>query len=98
MKRIAILAAAISLSACTTIHFDNGEVNQAQQPKAETWHHNVLLDLVEVSAPVDPAATCGDNEWASVKTERTFLNGLASSFVNVIGPIWYPKTAQVTCK
>lgn len=98
MKHLTLLLAAFTLSACTTIHFDNGEVDPATQPKVEKWHHIVALDLVEVSDPVDPEAVCEGGEWAGVKTEKTFLNGLAGSAVNFFVPLWYPKTASVTCR
>lgn len=98
MKYFALVLASFAMSACTTIHFDNGEVDTSKQPKVEKWHHIVALDLVEVSDPVDPEAICEGEQWSSVQTEKTFLNGLASSAVNVFIPLWYPKTVEVTCR
>ena len=99
MIRILILSVLL-VSGCTTIHFDNGEdegVKTTQQ-----WHHNFALALYEGSEAIDLSNQCGDREWSSVKTERSFINGLADSVVgsisNGFGPIWTPKTVEVSCK
>jgi hypothetical protein len=98
MKKILILVSFL-LSACTTIHFDNGSVHaNAQTQEQEQWHHNFMFSLVEGSAPVNLDNECGEKEWSSVKTELTFINYLAGSVVNFFAPIWYPKTVGITCK
>lgn len=96
MKKLLILIALLS-TGCTTIYFDNGE-GTASGAKTEKWHHNVALALVEVSEPVVLAEECQNEDWASVKTELTFINGLAATVGNVFGPLWYPKTVTVECK
>lgn len=96
MKKI-VLAAAILLSGCTTIHFDRNSNLDLNATKTENWHHNTLLALVEVSDPVNLEENCGDKEWSSVKTELTFINGFVSGIVNFIAPVWYPKTVEVSC-
>lgn len=98
MKASACIFILLFLSGCTTIHFDNGDQPTEVVSKTSKWHHNVVLDLVEVSPPVDLAGKCGEN-WSSVKTEQTFLNGLTASAVStVLVPfIWYPKTVTVSC-
>jgi hypothetical protein len=63
----------------------------------QEWHHNFALSLYEASEPVNLNSECRDMTWTSVKTERTFINGLAQ-VVNVFAPIWYPKTVEVSCK
>lgn len=87
----------IFLGGCSTIHFDKGE-----QVKSSTttklWHHNFAFALYEGSPVVDLKTQCGPGPWVSVKTEMSFLNGLSSSAVNWVGPIWYPKTVEVSCK
>ena len=93
-KMTAILV--LLLSGCTTIHFDNGDEPGGTE-NAGKWHHNFALDLYEASAPVNLKQECAGKQWTSVKTEVTFINGLAGGVVNTLAPIWYPKTTQVTC-
>jgi hypothetical protein len=84
-------------SGCSTIHFDKGaQVNSNQT--TQLWHHNFAFSLHEGSPVIDLQKECGNAPWASVKTELTFINGLASGAVNMLGPIWYPKTVEVSCK
>jgi hypothetical protein len=96
MKKI-LLITAILLSGCTTIHFDRNANLDLNASKTEKWHHNTLGALVEVSDPVNLEQECGDQEWSSVKTELTFINGLVSSLVNFVAPVWYPKTVEISC-
>lgn len=96
MKKLLAIAA-IALSGCTTIHFDNG-ANPTMGQTTEKWHHNAVLALIEVSDPVNLESECAGQEWSSVQTELTFINGLVSGLVNVIAPVWYPKTVTVNCK
>jgi hypothetical protein len=86
----------VLVSGCTTIHFDNGDTSNPSTVKTQ-WHHNVVLALYEVSDPVNLKEECGSEQWTSVKTELSFINGLASSAVNFFIPIWYPKTVEVSC-
>lgn len=99
MKKImAINLALVSLlSGCTTMHFDKGENVQASVT-IEKWHHNFALSLVEGSQPVNPVQECVNTSWVSVKTELSFLNALGSGAANQLGPIWYPKTVEISCK
>ena len=97
-NKLPLLAIALTLvlSGCTTMHFDNG--NMAKSGATQKWHHNFAFALYEASAPVALDNECSNKNWASVKTELTFINGLASGAVNVLGPIWYPKTVDVSCE
>ena len=97
MKNIIFGAFLVFATGCTTIHFDNGNVS-SPSTVTEKWHHNAVLALIEVSEPVNLKNECSSGDWSSVKTQLSFLNGLASSFVNQLGPIWYPKTVEVSCK
>lgn len=96
MKNIIVIVAILFLTGCTTIHFDDG-ANATGSYKTEQWHHNWALALYEGSDPVNLEQECGEKDWKSVQTELTFINWLASLPVNFIGPIWYPKTVEVTC-
>lgn len=100
MMRMALTASLlllVALSGCTTIYFDKGK-DLRSTTVSEQWHHNFALDLYEGSAPVNLKQACGDKSWVSVKTEESFLNGLAGSVANILLPIWYPKTVEVSCR
>ncbi|MBA6357970.1 MULTISPECIES: Bor/Iss family lipoprotein [unclassified Colwellia] len=98
MKNILLGVLCVTLfSGCSTIHFDKGDQVKSNQT-TQLWHHNFALSLYEGSPVVDLQNECGNTPWASVKTELTFINGLASGAVNMLGPIWYPKTVEVSCK
>ena len=84
-------------SGCSTIHFDKGDQVKSNQT-TQLWHHNFALSLYEGSPVVDLQKECANTPWASVKTDLTFINGLASGTANMLGPIWYPKTVEVSCK
>ena len=99
MRILLSILAVVLTSGCTTIHFDNGSVDNLKTTiETEDWHHNVALDLYELSKPVVVSDKCKNKEWVTVTTEETFINGLAASVVNNAGPIWYPKTIRVTCQ
>jgi hypothetical protein len=91
------LLLSVALSGCTTIYFDKGKNVKATEV-TEKWHHNFALGLYEQSPPVNPKRECGSKAWVSVKTEESFLNGLAGGAVNLFGPIWYPQTVEIACK
>ncbi|QDP02818.1 Bor/Iss family lipoprotein [Thalassotalea sp. PS06] len=99
MKKTITLISALMLSACTTIHFDKEPAATTAVVKKEEWHHNLVLALYEASDPVALNNICGEQEWVTVKTETSFLNGLASSATSaVVGPLWTPKTVEISCK
>lgn len=87
----------ITLSACSTIHFDRHSSTSATPHKYQHWHHNFAFALYEGSKPVNLVEACPQGNWQSVQTEVSFINGLASLPVNFFGPIWYPKTVDVSC-
>lgn len=95
MKKL-VLALPFMLFGCTTIHFDHGPVKPTTK-QVEKWHHIVALDLYEASEPIDLANECGDKEWVTIKTEKSFANTFATVAINQLGPFWYPKTATISC-
>ena len=97
MKYI-ILFFSILLTGCHTIHFDKNEQVPYVSTQNEKWHHNWAFNLYEGSSTVKPQERCQDNDWTSVKTELTFINGLAQFAGTLVGPIWYPKTTTVSCE
>lgn len=102
MKRVFKLATAASLvvamSACSTIHFTNGQKPAGKQTM-EQWHHTFVFGLVEGSSPIDLKTACKDGDWNQVTTKVTFMNGLAGMVDGLlIGvDLWQPWTAQYTC-
>ncbi|WP_371189497.1 Bor/Iss family lipoprotein [Thalassotalea maritima] len=98
MKKLLILIAMFSMSACTTIHFDKTPIKTTASVAKEQWHHNFILALYEGSSPVDLKSTCDEQEWVTVKTETSFVNGLADFGSQlVIGPLWSPRTVSISC-
>ncbi|RUO23911.1 hypothetical protein CWE09_12225 [Aliidiomarina minuta] len=95
-KMITAAAVALTLSACSTIHFDRDDT-AVTSPEVSQWHHNFVLALYEASDPVDLNYACRgeDKQWSTVRTEQSFVNGLAGSFTYAL---WSPKTVAVTCE
>lgn len=87
----------LTLSACSTIHFDRTSNVVNSQKTYQQWHHNFAFALYEGSKPVNLVEICPNDNWQSVQTEVSFLNGLAAIPVNLLGPLWYPKTIDVIC-
>lgn len=96
MKKI-IAISVVLLSGCTTIHFDRNIEPATNPTVVKEWHHNMVLSLIEVSAPINLEERCKEQQWTSVKTELSFLNILAGGAVNTIAPIWYPKSVEISC-
>ena len=76
---------------------DRNTDKQAESVTYQQWHHNFFFALYEGSKPVNLVEICQQQDWQSVKTEVSFLNGLATTVVNYVAPIWYPKTVDVSC-
>jgi len=98
-KIIFLVTTLLILSGCTRIHFDNGEqVSNEHQVQKKQWHHNAAFSLYEGSEPINLNKICNGDNWSSVETQVSFVNGLAGSAINQLGPIWYPKTVITECK
>jgi hypothetical protein len=93
MRTMALLAVTAFLSACSTIHFSNGNV-AAEDTSYSSWHHNAIFDLIEVSAPVDLSQSCPDGRWAMITTELSFVGGLASA---ITYSLWTPWSVAFSC-
>ena len=88
----------ISCLGCSTIQFENGKNHAALYTNSE-WHHTVAFSLLEASDPVDLHDRCNGKPWETVRTERTFLNGLAGMIDSlIIGvDVWEPWTVEYAC-
>jgi hypothetical protein len=92
---------ALSLYGCSTIHFVNGPEPAASLRTTDTrWHHTVLLQLIEVSDPVNLRQLCGGQGWARVTTERRPLNLLAGYLDTLLidFDLWEPWNVDYACR
>jgi len=99
-SKLILIAITIALNSCYQLHFKNGNITEGNT-EVETWHHNVVLSLIEVSDPVNPIQDCDNKNWTMVTTEDTFLTTIAGGIVNslLLGlPIWDPQLVTVQCE
>jgi hypothetical protein len=99
MKSSLLLTLAAALvTGCSTIRFDSGKPASTAVKHSE-WHHTVAFTLLEASDPVDMHDRCIGKPWSTIKTERTFLNGLAGSVDSLIlgVDLWEPLTVEYVC-
>jgi len=94
MKFFFMLFLGFTLSACSTIYFDNGPSATENLDMTE-WHHDGILRLVEFSAPVDLASRCDSKGWKTIKVEKGFLQWLAGS---VTYNLYDPWLVEYACK
>ena len=83
---------------CHVITFKNTNANTSNVKTHSKWHHLVILDLIEVSDPVNLKRECAAGNWTSVQTQKSFWNIISGAVINFIAPIWYPQTVTITCE
>jgi hypothetical protein len=94
-QSLALLMSALLTSACSTIVFDNGPQVNTTSPSVNEGHHiGGFAQLVEFSQPKNLAKTCAGNNWRSITTEQTFLNGLLNQLTY---GIYAPRTTSTQC-
>ena len=73
-----VLAALLvfGIQGCSTIYFQSDA--KSTYTAYSEWHHDWLYGLIEGSDPVDMSVRCKGNEWRTVKTQESFLQGLVS--------------------
>jgi hypothetical protein len=97
--RVWLLALALAASGCSTITFKtkNPEAPRRGGEFPSEWHHSGVVNLVELSPPVDLTDRCGRGaRWAWVKTQV----GPAQAIVCVIGAlgvVYCPWEVEVAC-
>ncbi len=97
MKKLLILAL-LTLSACSTFHFENGPVLEDEETVIrEKWHHLAINGLIEISPPLDIKYNCDTRQWDRVTVERSFLNGLATASSQYFS-IYSPWTIVYACR
>lgn len=96
-KSTVFLTCIIGLSGCSTLHIDRGIDGQVVKT-IEHQHRALTFDLYELDDPIDLNRMCGDLQWISIKTEKTFSNTLASTFGSLLVPGgWFPRSVIVYC-
>ncbi len=87
------------LTGCGTIHFTQGQQFNSGV-KHSALHHAAIMEIIEISPPVNPRKVCGVKEWQQVTIEKSFWNGflptliLNPPFINLYG-VWTVTTACV---
>jgi hypothetical protein len=81
------LFALTNLAGCHKIFFHNG-ADSTTFTQNEDYHHEVAIELVELSEPVDLNKMCQGQPWRTVKTERTFVNALIGIITQPIYGQW----------
>ncbi len=87
--------AMLMTSACSTTYFHNSGIQNDQVDYSE-WHHDGILGLVEFSDPVDLNARCEGNNWQTIRTQQTFVQGLIG-VVPIVGALYNPQEAAYSC-
>ena len=95
MKKIVLIVSFI-LSSCSTMHFTNTDLkaNNKNSQNLESWHHNAIVGLVEISSPVGLDQICKEGTWQSVTVEESFINGLVEM---ISYNMWNPRTVTINC-
>lgn len=99
MKYLKLLTVAgcCMLAACSTIVFDNGPQQQTASPPQKMGHHiGGIFALFEFSEPKNLKSLCNGNDWSSIKTEQTFVDGLIQQVVP--WGIYAPRTTYTQCR
>lgn len=97
-SKLVLLFTVCCLTGCSSITFTrSGFVPQPYDMRHEKWHHVLFLNLYEYSEPINIRKECRGAGWSSVKTEVTPANFFATIAGNLLGPIWYPQTVEITC-
>ncbi len=96
------LLAMVGLAGCYHIRYERPSVVGEGGAPREQWHHGALGGAIELSGPVDLAATCPDG-FARVESQITFFYWVAQAFTSfgVLGPLhaslWTPSGVKVVC-
>ena len=92
-----VIVAAISVSGCSTIVFDNVPVAQSPDAEWKKSHHQIggIFELFEFQQPKNLESICEGKVWEHIATQQTFLDGL----INFLVPygIYSPKTTFTKC-
>ncbi len=99
MKKLVLAAtAAISLASCykATIHLKPAQ-GAAPSPTVEDEMHFSLINIIEISDPVDMKAACAVSEPVQIKERLTFLGGIVNAVLGTYVPVLSVMNPTVMC-
>jgi hypothetical protein len=102
MSRAALVGAAIALvtvTGCyrTRFQLQPGPVVATPSPAYDNHFHFNLINLIEVSSPVDLNDACGGNVPAAIEEEVGILGAIANLALSYVIPILSVHNATVMC-
>lgn len=100
MRAAPLLAIAVVgvLAGCYRTRFELSPPTPAL-PSAEynNHFHFSLINILEISAPVDLLRACSGGPVAAIEEETGILGGIANAFLSYVIPILHVKNATVMC-
>lgn len=99
MKSALVLAAALAASGgCykTTYMMQPSNIGTPSPTAGEHWHWS-LLNIIELSSPVNLQEACPNAAPASIEESVTFLGGLINAVLGTYVPILSVHNASVYC-
>src|SRR5688500_14449824 len=98
MKALAALATVAALGGCYRTHFELTPPTPSLASAEYNGHfHFSVINVIEVSAPVDLARACGGGPVASIYEDTGVLGGIANALFSYVIPILHVKNATVYC-
>lgn len=92
MRRSLLLALLLGIAACFHVNYVTSKP-AAPSPEYDSWHHDLIYGLAEISDPVDVPKIC-PNGHARIESQTSFVNGLVEFLT--LG-IYNPQTVTITC-
>ena len=103
MRRAVIglsLAATLAGGCYTTVYQFGQPPVMPSSTYWETWHHQLLFALVEISDPVDLVRACPQGSVSEIREKVSFLNGLVTGVIRaaLFGfPLWNAREVSAWC-
>ena len=98
MKALAALATMLALGGCYRTHFELTPPTPSVASAEYNGHfHFSVINIIEVSAPVDLARACGGGPVATIYEDTGILGGIANAIFCYVIPILHVKNATVYC-
>jgi hypothetical protein len=96
MKKLAVFAALAALAVTSGCMHYNVKVGKGGSGATQTfWQHHFVFGLIG-DGNVDVASICNGSTDATVKIERTFVDGCLGGIL-FAGALWQPSTVTVQC-
>jgi len=92
------LGAATLLGSCYRTHFELMPPTPSVKSQIYDNHfHFSVINIIEISAPVDLARACGGAPVASIYEDTGILGGIVNAIFSYAIPIFHVKNATVLC-